>query len=304
MTRRRSRLHFQPVEPALVIDRALVESPELSQQRNQLLHAAGRMFAVEPMPVLLHAPGAGSEPESQAPTRDLIQVAGLGRQYQRRAAERVGDRASELDPGGRLHHRGQTDHGRAVVELRRPYRGEADLLAPAGGIGELGRSPGAGHKRDSARAHRSRMVCSRPCLGLQSMRRDPYTAPDFASSALITIDTQRDVLDGQPLEIPGTSAALPAMQRLLDGFREAGRPIVHIVRLYRRDGSNADLCRRRLIEEGTAILAPGSEGSELAPGLLSDPAARLDPDQLLSWRGPRGRASRGRHLQAALGCLL
>lgn len=114
------------------------------------------------------------------------------------------------------------------------------------------------------------------------MRRDPYTAPDFASSALITIDTQRDVLDGQPLEIPGTSAALPAMQRLLDGFREAGRPIVHIVRLYRRDGSNADLCRRRLIEEGTAILAPGSEGSELAPGLLSDPAARLDPDQLLT----------------------
>ena len=113
------------------------------------------------------------------------------------------------------------------------------------------------------------------------MNGDPYTAPDFASSALITIDTQRDVLDGQPLEIPGTSAALPAMQRLLDGFRQAARPIVHIVRLYRLDGSNVDLCRRRLVEEGTAILAPGCDGSELAPGLLPDSAIRLDPGQLL-----------------------
>jgi nicotinamidase-related amidase len=114
------------------------------------------------------------------------------------------------------------------------------------------------------------------------MHSDPYTAPDFTSSALITIDTQCDVLDGQPLEIPGTSAALPAMQRLLDGYRQAGRPIVHIVRLYRLDGSNVDLCRRRLVEEGTAMLAPGSEGSELAPGLLPDSGIRLDPDLLLT----------------------
>ena len=114
------------------------------------------------------------------------------------------------------------------------------------------------------------------------MSDDRYLAPEFAASALITIDTQRDVLDGQPLEIPGTSAALPAMQRLLDAFRGAQAPIVHIVRLYRRDGSNVDLCRRRLVEDGAAILAPGSEGSELAPGLLADPSLRLDPDLLLA----------------------
>jgi nicotinamidase-related amidase len=114
------------------------------------------------------------------------------------------------------------------------------------------------------------------------MHGDPHTAPDFASSALITIDTQRDVLDGQPLEVPGTSAALPAMQRLLDGYRSAGRPIVHIARLYRRDGSNVDLCRRRLVEEGAAMLAPGSDGSQLAAGILRDSSTRLDPDLLLS----------------------
>jgi hypothetical protein len=37
-----------------------------------------------------------------------------------------------------------------------------------------------------------------------------YTEPDFGSIALITIDVQRDTLDGQPHEIRGTSAALPS----------------------------------------------------------------------------------------------
>ena len=37
---------------------------------------------------------------------------------------------------------------------------------------------------------------------------DPYLAPDFASVALVTIDTQQDTLDGQPFEVPGTSDAL------------------------------------------------------------------------------------------------
>lgn len=36
-----------------------------------------------------------------------------------------------------------------------------------------------------------------------------YTEPDLKAAALITIDTQRDTLDGQLLEIPGTSAILP-----------------------------------------------------------------------------------------------
>lgn len=109
-----------------------------------------------------------------------------------------------------------------------------------------------------------------------------YTAPEFAAGALITIDTQRDVLDGQPLEIPGTSAALPAMGRLLEAFRRARAPIVHIVRLYRADGSNVDLCRRGLVEDGAAILTPGSAGSELAPELLGDPSRRLDADLLMA----------------------
>ena len=71
-----------------------------------------------------------------------------------------------------------------------------------------------------------------------------YVSPQFDSAALLTIDTQVDTLDGQPLEIPGTSAAVPQIASLASAFRDAGRPIVHIVRLYRSDGSNVDLCRR------------------------------------------------------------
>lgn len=118
-----------------------------------------------------------------------------------------------------------------------------------------------------------------------------YTQPDFSSIALITIDTQRDTLDGQPLEIPGTSAILPAMRDLLHAFRHAQRPIVHMARLYKTDGSNVELCRRSVVEGGTAMLAPGSLGCELAEELLPQPGIRLDADLLLSGEsqqlGPR-----------------
>lgn len=114
------------------------------------------------------------------------------------------------------------------------------------------------------------------------MRQDAYTAPDFAAAALITIDTQRDVLDGGPLEIAGTSAVLPQMRALVRGFREARAPIVHVVRLYEPDGSNADICRRSLLEAGAPILHPRADGSQLAAELLPDAATRLDDELLLA----------------------
>ncbi len=111
---------------------------------------------------------------------------------------------------------------------------------------------------------------------------DRYIAPEFSSAALITIDTQVDVLDGGPLEIPGTSAVLAPISRLAAAFRAAGRPVVHIVRIYEQDGSNVDLCRRALVEDGAPILAPGAAGTELARELLPEPAVALDAPALLA----------------------
>lgn len=111
---------------------------------------------------------------------------------------------------------------------------------------------------------------------------DSYTQVDFSSIALITIDTQRDTLDGQPFEIPGTSAILPNMKRLIQVFRKVRLPIIHIVRLYKKDGSNIDLCRRNIVESGMSPLCPGTSGCELASELLPEPDIRLDTDLLLS----------------------
>jgi nicotinamidase-related amidase len=112
-----------------------------------------------------------------------------------------------------------------------------------------------------------------------------YLAPDFRSVALVTIDIQADTLDGQPLEVPGTSAVVPRIAALAAAFRDAGRPIVHIVRLYREDASNVDLCRRAAVEAGAEMFVPGSSGSQLAPGVVERPASfALQPDRLLDGR--------------------
>ncbi len=111
---------------------------------------------------------------------------------------------------------------------------------------------------------------------------DPYTTPDYGAAALVTIDVQRDTLDGGRLEVAGTSAAVGGIALLADTFREAGRPIVHVVRLYRRDGSNADPCRRAAIEGGAVMLAPGEAGSELAEGVAPAGAPPLDAEMLLA----------------------
>lgn len=105
---------------------------------------------------------------------------------------------------------------------------------------------------------------------------DEYTSPEFSRSALLTIDLQRDFV----ADIAGTTEALPAVRRLTHAFREAGRPIVHVVRLYLPDGGNADLCRRTL----RGKVNPHSPGSQLAGGLLSGGPAEseLDPDLLLA----------------------
>ena len=105
--------------------------------------------------------------------------------------------------------------------------------------------------------------------------------PQWESSALISIDVQRDLLLGQPHEVAGTSAAAESIATMCEAYRQAQRPIVHIVRLYKPDGSNVDPCRRRQVEQGMKLVIAGSEGAEIAPALIP-PQAKLDVDLLLS----------------------
>lgn len=108
-----------------------------------------------------------------------------------------------------------------------------------------------------------------------------YTEPHWAAAALIVIDLQRDTLDGAPLEIPGTSAVLPQVRTLVGSFRAAGRPIAHVVRLYVPGDSDVDLPRRKIVEDGGRILAPGTNGAQIAEGVLPE-GIGLDSPLLLS----------------------
>jgi nicotinamidase-related amidase len=110
-----------------------------------------------------------------------------------------------------------------------------------------------------------------------------YITPDREHSALLIIDVQRDfTLMGATAEIPGTLQAVQYIQRLVHVYRERGYPIIHIIRLYRADGSNVDLCRRRAIEDGKQVVIPGSDGAEFMDELKPSSAIRLDSSLLLS----------------------
>jgi nicotinamidase-related amidase len=116
-----------------------------------------------------------------------------------------------------------------------------------------------------------------------SAMRTKYTIPSPARSALLTIDVQRDFTDpGAVAEIQGTLERVPAMRRVLEVYRQHRLPIVHVVRLYNSDGSNADLCRKEAIENGSPVVIPGSEGAELVDSLTPNSLPRLDTNLLLA----------------------
>ncbi|MDR3568547.1 MAG: cysteine hydrolase [Syntrophobacteraceae bacterium] len=110
-----------------------------------------------------------------------------------------------------------------------------------------------------------------------------YTAPNKSRSALLTIDVQNDfVLPGAPAQIKGSFEYVPAIGNLALAFRKNRLPIIHVIRLYKSDGSNAELCRREIIERGKGFVSPGSRGAELVDRLKPDGVPRLDTLLLFS----------------------
>ena len=110
---------------------------------------------------------------------------------------------------------------------------------------------------------------------------DNWTRPEFGTTALVTVDVQRDTLDGQPFEIPGTSEALPQIAALCNAFRDLSQPVVHVLRIYLPDGSNAELCRREAIAAGETLFLAGSAGRLISPELLPAGASKPDDAALL-----------------------
>lgn len=110
-----------------------------------------------------------------------------------------------------------------------------------------------------------------------------YTQPVLSSSCLLTIDVQNDFsLAGAKAEIKGTMAIIPKVAKLLKLYRKKHLPIIHIVRLYKQNGSNVDIARREKIQNGWNIVTPGSHGAELVSDLKPSLEIKLNPDLLLA----------------------
>ena len=106
-----------------------------------------------------------------------------------------------------------------------------------------------------------------------------YINHDSKHSALLVIDVQHDfTLIGAAAEIPGTLQAVQYIQRLIRKYREQEAPIIHVIRLYNADGSNAELCRRKSIESGKQLVTPEIDGAELIND--SSLSSRSDFDDL------------------------
>lgn len=108
-----------------------------------------------------------------------------------------------------------------------------------------------------------------------------HTAPHLASSALLTIDVQREFIKEGSEGREEKLAVVPVIARAAALFREQGLPVIHIVRIYLPDGSNADLCRREEIESGGSMLQPGSEEVQLVGDILLEKDIRLDEKKLM-----------------------
>ncbi|MFA6583693.1 MAG: isochorismatase family protein, partial [Elusimicrobiaceae bacterium] len=101
-----------------------------------------------------------------------------------------------------------------------------------------------------------------------------FTVVKKETAALLVIDAQND------LASPNNAAVSASIAQAVGMFRKAGRPIIHVVRLYDAAGSNADLFIRTQLQNGLKFLQPGMPGSEFIPGTVP-PGTKLNFDILM-----------------------
>jgi nicotinamidase-related amidase len=114
---------------------------------------------------------------------------------------------------------------------------------------------------------------------------DKYTEPHWDTSALVIIDMQNGFVTPK-VETEGTKAhaIISNIVFLLDAFRAKAKPIIHVVRSYLPDGSDADIYRRGIVERGEFIISPESDHAEIVAALMRPDAPSLDFDTLRKGR--------------------
>ena len=108
------------------------------------------------------------------------------------------------------------------------------------------------------------------------------TLLNWKKSALLIIDMQEDFAYPKGTAyLAGTNGIIPIASKIARTFRNHNLPIIHVVRLYYPDGSNADICIKGILEAGKKIVLPGTDGAKIISELLPESAVQPNHDKLL-----------------------
>jgi nicotinamidase-related amidase len=90
-------------------------------------------------------------------------------------------------------------------------------------------------------------------------------------AALLIIDMQNDfVLDDAQLKVAQARAVIPKILEILGHFRAGNRPVFHVLRLHRRDGSDVEIIRQDLFKEHP-FAVEGTPGAQVVEELVPSP---------------------------------
>jgi nicotinamidase-related amidase len=88
--------------------------------------------------------------------------------------------------------------------------------------------------------------------------------------ALLIIDMQNDfVLDGEPLRVAQARALIPKILEILERFRAGNKPVFHILRVHRSDGSDVEVPRQDLFKKHP-FAVEGTRGAQVVDELMPE----------------------------------
>lgn len=95
--------------------------------------------------------------------------------------------------------------------------------------------------------------------------------------ALLIIDMQNDfILDGAPLKVPQARIITPNIRDILERFRAGKKPVFHVLRVHRKDGSDVEIIRQDLFREHP-FAVEGSPGARVIDELSPAPYEYVIP---------------------------
>jgi nicotinamidase-related amidase len=95
--------------------------------------------------------------------------------------------------------------------------------------------------------------------------------------ALLIIDMQNDfVLDGAPLSVAQAQIVIPKILEILGKFRKEDRPVFHVLRIHRKDGSDVEIIRQALFKKHP-FAVEGTPGARVVDELKPAPGEYIIP---------------------------